>query len=81
MYIEDNPCPVFWSVQSTGFKQQLRDAHALTACSALQALRFMQPKAAGSCSMQLSAAFGRFVQLCAPLGALSRWLRAPKDAR
>eukprot|EP00969_Alexandrium_andersonii_P217215 9595412-Alexandrium_andersonii.AAC.1 len=40
----------------------------------------MQPKAAESCRAQLSAASGGFVQLCAPFGALSRWLRAPQGA-
>eukprot|EP00969_Alexandrium_andersonii_P114457 5059397-Alexandrium_andersonii.AAC.1 len=31
--------------------------------------------------MQRSAALSGFVQLCAPLGALSRWLRAPRGAQ
>eukprot|EP00969_Alexandrium_andersonii_P248380 10975071-Alexandrium_andersonii.AAC.1 len=41
----------------------------------------MQPKAAPSCRMKLSATLGSFVQPCAPVGALSRWLRALKQKR
>eukprot|EP00969_Alexandrium_andersonii_P269512 11912191-Alexandrium_andersonii.AAC.1 len=40
----------------------------------------MQPKVAESCRMQLSATLGGFVQLCAPVGALSRRLSAPRGA-
>eukprot|EP00969_Alexandrium_andersonii_P257331 11376796-Alexandrium_andersonii.AAC.1 len=41
----------------------------------------MQPKAAEGCRMQLAAALGDGVQLCAPLGAPSCRLRAPKGAQ
>eukprot|EP00969_Alexandrium_andersonii_P359274 15452815-Alexandrium_andersonii.AAC.1 len=41
----------------------------------------MQPKAAESCRTQLSAAFGGFVQLRAPVRALSQRLRAPEGAQ